>query len=98
MSLPRVFADFHNADPKGRLRLNCLGTTEDLARQEVELRPGLELCLYSEDLWADGVVEFSEDEHLWVAVIDWDDIRRQADGAVPGQAGHLDQCAPKTGC
>ena len=28
MNKPRVFADFHNADPQGRLRLNCMGTVE----------------------------------------------------------------------
>ncbi|WP_277883249.1 hypothetical protein [Nostoc sp. FACHB-190] len=32
MDKPRVFADFHNADSQGRLRLNCTGTIEDLAR------------------------------------------------------------------
>ena len=26
MNKPRVFADFHNADAKGRVRLNCAGT------------------------------------------------------------------------
>ncbi|MDS3859664.1 hypothetical protein RIF25_02470 [Thermosynechococcaceae cyanobacterium BACA0444] len=30
MKAPRVFADFHNADTQGRLRLNCMGTAEDL--------------------------------------------------------------------
>jgi hypothetical protein len=33
----RVFADFHNADALGRLRLNCIGTVEDLARQQISL-------------------------------------------------------------
>jgi hypothetical protein len=27
--------------------------------------------LYSEELSVKGVVEYSTDEHLWVAVIDW---------------------------
>ena len=35
MVKPKVYADFHNADPQGRLRLNCIGTTEDLARHNV---------------------------------------------------------------
>ena len=33
----RIFADFNNADENGRLRLNCTGTIEDLARQKIEL-------------------------------------------------------------
>ena len=32
MERPLIYADFHNADPGGRLRLNCIGTTQDLAR------------------------------------------------------------------
>jgi hypothetical protein len=43
MDKPRVFADFHNADAQGRLRLNCTGTIEDLARQKIWLRDGQEL-------------------------------------------------------
>ncbi len=33
------------------------------------------MTLYGEDLEVDGVVEFSEEEKIWVAVIDWDQIR-----------------------
>jgi hypothetical protein len=40
MNNPRVFADFHNADAQGRLRLNCIGTLEDLASQNIELQDG----------------------------------------------------------
>lgn len=72
---PRVFVDFHNADAQGRLRLNCIGTIEDLAAQKIELQAGQHLVLYSEDLEVDGIVEYSQSEHLWVVVIDWDEIR-----------------------
>ena len=75
MSVARIYADFHNADEQGRLRLNCVGTIEDLARYRVELRDGEKLVLYSEDLEADGVVQYSEIERLWVAAIDWHQIR-----------------------
>lgn len=76
MSVSRVFVDFHNADKQGRLRLNCIGTIEDLARQQAELENGQPLTLYSEDLEVDGVVQFSEEEKVWVAVIDWEQIRQ----------------------
>ncbi|MEH1860718.1 MAG: hypothetical protein V7L21_22580 [Nostoc sp.] len=70
MITPRVFADFHNADAKGRLRLNCIGTIEDLANQSIELRDGQLLTVYSEDLEVNGVVQFSEEEEkLWVAAL-----------------------------
>ena len=75
MQHPKVFADFHNADAQGRLRLNCIGTVEDLAQQQIVLRDGLPLTFYSEELEVEGVVQYSTDEHVWVAVIDWQAIR-----------------------
>lgn len=96
MSKPRVYADFHNADSQGRLRLNCVGTLEDLSRQHVELREGLHLILYADDLddreeldelLAEGVVSFSEEEHCWVATIDWSAIRHASDGGASSANG-----------
>ncbi len=78
MNKPRVSADFHNADAQGRLRLNCVGTVEDLACQKIVLKEGQSLILYSEDLEVDGIVRYSQKENLWVAVIDWDAIREVA--------------------
>ena len=54
MNKPKVFADFHNADRQGRLRLNCIGTIEDLAQQQIVLRDGVCLTLYSEELDVEG--------------------------------------------
>ncbi|MCL1473589.1 hypothetical protein [Argonema antarcticum] len=75
----KIFADFHNADKKGRLRLNCVGTIEDLSCQNIKLQNGQLLTLYSEELEADGVVQYSEEESLWVAVIDWQLLREVED-------------------
>ena len=75
MNRPKVFADFHNADAQGRLRLNCIGTIEELAQQQIVLRDGLPLTFYSEELEVEGVVQYSTDENVWVAVIDWSAIR-----------------------
>jgi hypothetical protein len=82
MSYPKVYADFHNADVHGRLRLNCVGTIEDLNRLHIELRDGQPLKLYSEDLAVDGVVQYSDEEHLWVALIDWNAVREIEEVAV----------------
>jgi hypothetical protein len=87
MSIIRIYADFHNADSEGRLRLNCVGTMEDLARYRVELRAGEKLVLYSEELEVDGVVAYSEIERLWVAAIDWNQIRELDVVGVSGVAG-----------
>lgn len=88
MAKPRIYADFHNTDAQGRVRLNCVGTIEDLSRQHVELRDGLAITIYADDLdrsgqldelLAEGVVAFSQEEHCWVAAIDWAAIRHASD-------------------
>ena len=75
MNKPSVFADFHNADAKGRVRLNCAGTVADLKRQKIVLQDGQSLILYSEELEVEGIVCYSEEEKLWAAVIDWNAIQ-----------------------
>jgi hypothetical protein len=87
MNNPRVFADFQNADSQGHLRLNCIGTilqwrgyaNEDLSRQGTKLIDGEKLSVYSEELEADAVVTYSDEEKIWVATIDWDKIREVAE-------------------
>jgi hypothetical protein len=79
MNYPKVFADFQNADEQGRLRLNCIGTIEDLSRQGTQLIPGGKLLIYSEELEADAVIEYSDQEKIWVAAIDWEQIREAAE-------------------
>ena len=75
MNKLRVFADFHNADAKGRVRLNCAGTRADIKRQKIVLQDGQSLIIYSEELEVAGVVHYSEEEKLWTAVIDWNAIQ-----------------------
>jgi hypothetical protein len=81
MPNPLVYADLQNVDTMGRLRLNCIGTIQDLAKQGISLRDGLNLTLYSEDLEVEGKVLFSDEEHDWVAVIDWNAIRLREESA-----------------
>lgn len=89
-----VYADFHNADSHGRLRLNSVGTIKDLARQQIELREGLSVTFYSDDLddngaldklLVDGIVSFSKEEDCWVATIDWTAIRHRSDRPVEAE-------------
>jgi hypothetical protein len=91
-TLPEVYADFQNADPQGRVRLNSVGTVNDLARLNLPLSEGLELLLYSDDadqdgdpkqLVIEGSVAFSSEEHCWVARIDWNQIRQRAIDSPP---------------
>ena len=75
MNYPKIYADFHNADEQGRLRLNCIGTIEDLHRQHIQLHNGQNLTLPSENLEVNGLIQYSENDQIWVAVIDWNAIR-----------------------
>ena len=82
MTSARVFADFHNADPQGRLCLNCNGTAHDLSNQGIQLSEGLRLLFYGEELEVYGTVSFSEAEDTWVGIIDWKAIRNSKDEPV----------------
>ncbi|MGB0069333.1 MAG: hypothetical protein WBQ11_15040, partial [Isosphaeraceae bacterium] len=66
----------NNADPRGRLRLNCIGTIQDLARLGVRLQEGLKFSLHDEEMEAEGEVHYSGEERIWVAKIDWESIRQ----------------------
>lgn len=76
-SKPSIYADFNNADAQGRLRLNVRGTFDDLARQGVHLEESMPIVVYDEELEADGSAQFSKEEQIWVAVIDWNLVRQK---------------------
>lgn len=80
LGFPKAYVDFHNADPLGRVRLNCMGTVQSLSERGIVLRAGLQLTLSDlDELEADAVVTFSEDDAQWVARIDWSAIRSTVD-------------------
>ena len=87
----RVFADFNNADEQDCLRLNCIGTIDDLASQNIELKDGQSLTFYSEDLEVDGILKYSPEENIWVAVIDWNNIKEKADTRITTTSKMLPQ-------
>jgi len=70
-----IFADFHNSDKEGRVRLNTAGTFEDLKLKNIVLTAGMQVMLDDhEEFNILGIVEFSETENIWVAKIDWKDL------------------------
>jgi len=70
--MKRIYVDFHNLDPSGRVRLNTVGSIKDLSRQGVILQDGLEVRLYCEEFEVAGIVEYSSSEHIWTARFNWD--------------------------
>lgn len=74
--LPRIYADFNNADVAGRLRLNVAGSLADLDRVRDLVEPGSRVIFYSEDLEVEGSVQHSESEGgIWVGRINWSHLR-----------------------
>jgi hypothetical protein len=90
---PRLYADFNKWDGDGKSRwlvLTCKGTSDDLARLNIELSEGLEVVFYADDsdqagnpdeLEADGYVHFDNKTNKWVGIIDWNLIRHASDRA-----------------
>lgn len=77
-SIPKIFADFNNADEKGRLRLNTNGSIDSIQKNQVDMKQGLNVLLDDNDsLQAVGNLEFSDEENIWVARIDWDSINKK---------------------
>jgi hypothetical protein len=77
--LPRVFVDFQNSDRQGRVRLNSVGTIQDLNRLGITLREGTEMLLHCLELEFEGTATYSAEEGLWVAKVDSDNIRDTLD-------------------
>jgi hypothetical protein len=71
----RIYVDFQNSDSHGRVRLNTNGTFRDLHALGVTLSDQLPIIIYSEELEADARVVFSAEENIWVAQIDWQQVR-----------------------
>ena len=81
--LPRVFVDFNNSDRQGRIRLNTVGTLQDLNRLGIILREGTEMILCSLELETEGTATYSGEEGLWVAIIDWKHIQELPGNELP---------------
>ncbi len=81
MTTSLIWADFHNADTRGRVRLNTVGSINSLAESGLRLVDGLCIVLHDDELEADGTVAYSTEEQLWVATIDWNAIRQATPAA-----------------
>lgn len=74
--IPKLFADFNNANTKGRLRLTTNGTLADIKRLNLELKEGMQVFIDDNDtLTTIGYIRYSDEEKIWVAEINWNDIQ-----------------------
>ena len=75
MHIEVIFVDGNNADEKGRVRLSTNGSLKYIKNKNIKLVEGKKVLLDdSEELKTLGTLYFSNEENIWVAVINWDDI------------------------
>ncbi len=65
-----VYGDFNHRDVRGRVRLDTVGSEEDLRKVRVALTPGLRVTVYDDSYQAEGIMEFVEG--TWRARILWE--------------------------
>ena len=76
MHIEVIFVDFNNADEKGRVRLSTNGSLNDIKNKNIELVEWKKVLLDDyDDLKTFGTLYFSNEENIWVAEINWDDIQ-----------------------
>jgi hypothetical protein len=91
----RVFADFNNADRHGRVRLNCNGTSDDLAALKAERSEGMRVELDDHDEFVvKGTVRWNGAEG-WVAEVDWDQLGMGLKQRVEGIRDNVDLAADR---
>ena len=83
MKYESIFADFQNADSRGRVRLNTYGAISDTKVHGIVLEENKTVLLDDDDgLQVLGVLQFSTEENIWVAKINWDDLRSKPDNQI----------------
>jgi hypothetical protein len=60
-----IFADFNNRDVDGFLRLNTVGTINDLELKSIALHDGLRLSVSDGDLVAETIIRSPGIEGVW---------------------------------
>lgn len=88
-----IYSDFHKTDDQGRIILTCQGTLKDIEKQGIVFQKGLSLTFYMDDgdedgntdnLLANGVVDYDHINNRWVAVIDEMTFRHSSDEIATG--------------
>jgi len=75
-------------DDERRVLLTTRGTLEDLAKNQIQLRDGLVLSVYTDDaddngnpdcLVGEGVVQYDDAASRWVLRLDWNSLKHESD-------------------
>jgi len=69
----KLYADFNSYDEQGRVRLNTIGSLEDIKQQENLLEGGMRVLLYMKDEFeVYGTLVLEE---IWLGIPDFSTIR-----------------------
>jgi hypothetical protein len=72
----RIYCDWNRGIDDTHYDLGCVGSVEDLTKNEHALKEGLRVILYqTAELEAEGVLEFDAEKKRWIGVPDWSTIR-----------------------
>ncbi len=80
-----IYTDFNEIDDEERLVLILPKTLNDLTENNITLKEGLKLVLYTDDsdtygipdeIIVEGIAEYDAPNERWTARIDWDEIKR----------------------
>lgn len=72
---PKISVNFKDIDNQGRIYLNNPCTLGDLYDQGVDLTDSMRLIVCDNEVQTEGVVEYSEKDCYFVAVINWDNLK-----------------------
>jgi hypothetical protein len=80
----RIYADFNNSDEQERVRLNTVGSLEDLEKHRHALKDGLKVILYmTGEFEVHGTLVF--DGGIWNGIPEWETIRYENPEDAPAQ-------------
>ncbi len=72
----RIYADFNSQDEHGMVDLHTVGSRRDLDRLADQVRRGLPVVLYFDDVEVDAILEYDVERKRWVGVVpDWHGYR-----------------------
>ena len=73
----RLYVDFNNRDENGKIRINTVGSLRDIELLKSELRSGVNVTLYDEELEFQARLERDELFNIWLGVVDWSTRREK---------------------
>ncbi len=82
----RIWVDFNNKDEDNNVRLNCLGTIEQIESEAIPMVEGQKVVVFCDDdyeeiMEVEGILKQvitppPFQQKIWIAVVNWDTFKR----------------------